>query len=76
MFLCVYGTDAVYEALTCTFLRCLCTRMAAGVEKIRKLVSLLFGLLDGGFVFKEGDQKEVGPMWKLTWTVIIEVVEL
>ncbi len=50
--------------------------MAAGVEKIRKLVSLLFGLLDGGFVFKEGDQKEVGPMWKLTWTVIIEVVEL
>ncbi len=47
----------------------------AGLEKLKKIVSLLFGLLDAGFVFKESDKKDVGPMWKLTWSVLIEIVE-
>ncbi len=46
-----------------------------GKNKIVKLVENLFALVEGGFVYKEEDKAEVGPMWKLTWTVIIQLVD-
>jgi hypothetical protein len=46
-----------------------------GKNKIVKLVENLFALVEGGFVYKDEDKGEVGPMWKLTWTVIIQLVD-
>lgn len=46
-----------------------------GKNKIVRLIDDLFALIEGGFVFKEEDKAHVGPMWKLTWTVIIQLVD-
>ena len=46
-----------------------------GKNKVVKLMDHLLKLIEGGFVYKEEDKSQVGPMWKLTWTVVIQVRE-
>lgn len=47
----------------------------SGKNKIVKLIEALFALIEGGFVYKPEDKSQVGPMWKLTWTVLIQVAD-
>ena len=47
-----------------------------GKNKLVKLMDSLFGLVEGGFVYKEEDKPQVGPMWKLTWSVLIQLTDV